>query len=516
MKIVTVQQMREIELASVKYGVSLDQLQQNAAAAVAREVERIFEGSEGPALFLVGPGNNGRDALIAADLLRQRGWAIRAYLAPKAGSEDVLEKLEEGGASVHAQRDAEDHRVLRRWIDDAQVVVDGLLGIGIRGWVREPIAGIIAVVNEETESSRVPVVAVDLPSGVDADTGEIAGCAVRCDYTISLGCVKAGLLKFPAAEYVGQLVPVEIGLPRESYESVRLELLIGEEIAEMLPMRPLGAHKGIFGRVLVVAGSRNFVGAPYLAGGAAARSGCGMVTFAVPEWQRTSLAALLPEATYLPLLDVDDVESAEADAQAISEVLPDCKALIVGPGLGRGPGQSRLVMGVLEAAGRTAGLRAVVDADALNALAVEERWWERIGTGHVLTPHAGEMARLTGLSPLEIDKDRWGVALETAGRWGQTVVLKGAFTVVADPSGDGWVSPAAMPALATAGTGDVLTGLVAGLMAQGMPSTEAARAAVFLHIAAARQVLASGGVDRLLASDLLPAIPVAIVGLPSL
>lgn len=514
MKIVTVEQMRAIEQASVEHGVSLEQLQRNAAGAVAGEVERLFEGVSEPVLFLVGPGNNGRDALIAADLLLRKGWSVRAYLAPKVGSEDVLQRLREGGAAIYAQAEAGDHELLRAWVRDASLVVDGLLGIGIRGAVREPIAGILAAAGEATAAHGVPVVAVDLPSGVDADSGAIAGIALRADFTISLGCVKAGLLRFPAAEYVGRLVPVEIGLPPESYASIRLELLVAEGVAGLLPPRPLSAHKGTFGRVLAVTGSRNFVGAAYLLGAAAARSGCGLVTFAVPEWQRAPLATLLPEATYLPLFDSEEVGRAEANVQAIAEVLPDCAALAIGPGLGQGPGQTRLVMGVLEANGGR--VPTVVDADGLNALVGEEGWWERIGPGHLLTPHPGEMARLTGLSPAAIQENRWGTALEAARRWGQTVVLKGAFTVVADPGGDAWVSPAAIPALASAGTGDVLTGLMAGLMAQGATATEAARAAVYLHVAAAEQSLAINGTDRLLASDLLPAIPVAIRDLLSL
>lgn len=510
MKIVTVREMRAIEQSSVELGVPLDELQRNAARAIAREIERLCGDTTGPLLFLVGPGNNGRDALIAADLLRERGRSVRAYLAPKVGSEDVLSRLREGGVPVHIEAEPADRTLLRRWIQSASVVVDGLLGIGIRGAAREPIAGMIAATNEETAAHQIPVVAVDLPSGIDADRGEVRGAAIRADYTISLGCVKAGLLKFPAAEYAGTLLPVGIGLPPGSYEAVRLELLEADGVAPLLPPRPRHAHKGTFGRVLVVAGSRNFVGAAYLTAAAAARSGAGLVTFAVPEWLRSPLATLLPEGTYLPLRDSDDLEAAETNVGIIVGALTSGSCLAIGPGLGQGPAQSRLVMGVLEAARQAGGVPAVVDADGLNALSGEAGWWERIGAGHVLTPHPGEMSRLTSLSTRAIDADRWALAREWAARWGQTVVLKGAFTVVADPGGDAWVSPTATPALASAGTGDVLTGLIAGMMAQGASPTDAARLGVFLHAAAACQVLAGEEIDRLLASDLLAAIPSAI------
>ncbi|MHB1159288.1 MAG: NAD(P)H-hydrate dehydratase [Chloroflexota bacterium] len=507
MKVVTVQEMRSIEQAAVEHGVSLDELQRNAAAAVAREVGRLVAKGSRPLLFLAGPGNNGRDALIAADLLRAGGWPVRAFLAPRVGSEDVLARLREGGAEIHTYGEGDDLGLLRRWVAESSAVVDGLLGIGIRGAVREPVSGIIYAVGEEAASVGAPVVAVDLPSGIDADSGEVAGAALRADWTVSLGCVKAGLLRFPAAEYVGKLLPVGIGLPPESYRGIPLELLTADAVAGLIPRRPLGGHKGSFGRVLVVSGSRNFVGASYLVGGAAARSGCGLVTLAVPEWQRGTLATLLPEATYLPLIDIEEAGAADANVQAVRELLPECAALAVGPGLGQGPAVSRLVMGVLEANRGGSAVPSVVDADGLNALAGVPEWWGRIEPGQLLTPHPGEMSRLVGLPTADVNRDRWQVARDAAERWNQVVVLKGAFTVVAEPGGKGWVSPFALPALASGGTGDVLTGLIAGLMAQGAGPADAARAAVVLHALAAERWLEASGADRLLASDLLPQVP---------
>ncbi len=513
MKIVTVEQMRAVEAASVRYGVSLDQLQRNAAAAVAREMEQALPMRTRPALFVVGTGNNGRDALMAAQLLRQRGWNVQAFLAPGVASEDIRRLLTEGGVPLYGYSRVDDLEILRRWVHDAGLVVDGLLGIGIRGVVRDPLARIISVVNEESGAAAVPVVGVDLPSGIDADMGEVAGVAVRCDLTVSLGCVKAGLLRWPAAEYVGELVPVEIGLPEESTEAISSELLIEESVARMIPPRPLQGHKGTFGRVLVVAGSRDFAGAPFLVGAAAARAGCGLVTFAVPQWQRAILAPMLPEATYLLPDEAEEGLSTVMNRREVAEVLPRCQALVLGPGLGQSDASAALALGVLEAAAAEMGLGVVVDADGLNALAGQEGWWERIGTGRVLTPHPGEMARLTGLSIAEVNADRWSVAREAARRWQQTVVLKGAFTVVAGPDGVVTVSPFALPALATAGSGDVLAGLIAGLMAQGTAPDEAARAGVYLHALAAQRALEARGIDRLLAGDLLPEIPVAIAGL---
>jgi ADP-dependent NAD(P)H-hydrate dehydratase / NAD(P)H-hydrate epimerase len=507
MKVVSVEQMRAVEQAAVDLGASLDELQRNAAGAVADELERMLRGTGSPLLFLAGRGNNGRDALIAAAIMRDRGHDVAAYLAPGAGSDDVVRRLLAGGARVHLEQGPGDHALLREWVEGASAIVDGLLGIGIRGEVREPVAGIITVVAEACARFSVPVVAVDLPSGIDADTGGIAGVALPADCTVSLGCVKEGVLKFPAAGYAGRLLPVGIGLPRGSDDFVHLHLILPEEVRKLIPARPPDAHKGRFGRVLVVAGSRRYVGAAYLAGAAAARIGCGLVTLAVPEWQQTALATLLPEATYLPLPEAASDEDAVENIEAVAEMLAESEALVVGPGLGQGPSPARLVRGVLEANERGRRVPCVVDADALNVLAGWDGWWEAVGAKWVLTPHPGEMARLTGLSIAEVNAQRWDLTRSMAARWGQTVLLKGAHSVVADASGSAWINPHAISALASGGTGDVLAGMIAGLMAQGAKPIDAARAGVYLHGEAALRVLESKGTDRLLASDLLPTIP---------
>lgn len=507
MKVVSVDQMRAVEQAAVDRGVSLDELQRNAASSVADHLERVLAGKDGPLLFLAGRGNNGRDALIAAAIMMDRGRDVAAYLAPGVGSEDVLRRLLAGGARVHLEIDSRDRALLGEWVEGSSAVVDGLLGIGIKGEVREPVAGIISAVAAACARFSVPVVAVDLPSGIDADTGGIAGVALPADYTVSLGCVKAGLLKFPAAGYAGRLLPAGIGLPRGGDEFVRLHLTLPEEVRALIPARPPDAHKGSFGRVLVVAGSRRYVGAAYLSGAAAARIGCGLVTLAVPEWQQTVLATLLPEATYLPLPEAVSADDASGNAEAVAETLAESQALVLGPGLGQGPSPARLVRALLEANARGPRVPCVLDADALNALAGWDGWWESVGAECVLTPHPGEMARLTGLSTQEVNAQRWDLARSMAARWGQTVLLKGAYSVVAEASGSAWVNPHAISALASGGTGDVLAGMIAGLIAQGSRPLDAARAGVYLHGEAALRVLESNGTDRLLASDLLPAIP---------
>lgn len=510
MRIVTVEEMRRVEQRSVELGVSLAQLQMNAAGALARSLQRLFPGDGNSVVVLAGRGNNGRDAMIAGAILQEHGWQTRVYAVPGASSDDVAARLRASGAALMVEARPEDRETLCGWLRGSQAVLDGLLGIGARGPAREPVAAIAALVNEERPGGTFRVVAVDLPSGIDADTGDLPGAAVRADYTVSLGCVKAGLLRFPAAEMVGRLIPVGIGLPDGAEEPGTPQLITGDVVRRALPPRPAAGHKGTFGRVLVVSGSDMFVGAGYLVAASAARAGCGLVTLAVPHWQRTSLATLLPEATYLPLLDGTDEAAAAGNASAIAELLPACQALVVGPGLGQGPYQTRLVADVLSA--NLAGPRVpvVLDADGLNALAGREGWWELLSPGSVLTPHPGEMARLIHSSPGEVNADRGRWATRAAALWGQTVVLKGAFTVVAGSDGGEWINPAVLAALGTGGTGDVLAGLCGGLLAQGARAEEAAVASVWLHAEAARRVLAGSGADRLIAGDLPAAIPGAI------
>ena len=281
-----------------------------------------------------------------------------------------------------------------------------------------------------------------------------------------------------------------------------------------LPARPRSGHKWSFGAVLVVAGSEQYLGAPYLAGAGAARSGCGLVVFAATPRRQAVLAGLLPEATYAPLPDDDVAGAPDAALERLLPFTERAHAVLIGPGLGRSPAVTSFVVRFLEAlAVRRPALPVVVDADGLYALSEVDGWWDRVASPLVLTPHHGEMQRLTGAPREEIARSPWDVALRAARRWRQVVVLKGPFTVIAEPRGQGWVLPAANPALATGGTGDVLAGLVAGLLAQSASPVAAAQAAVFVHSQSARHLLVERRWDTLLAGDLLTAIPVVTAAL---
>jgi NAD(P)H-hydrate epimerase len=488
-KIVSVAQMRAVEAAAFAAGITEARLQEQAGHAVAEEVERRLEPGE-RVVVLVGHGNNGRDGGVAAEWLARRGIAVELVLAPRhAITSAELERLRELGASTVPAEDVED---VQRALKAADVAIDALAGIGTHGPLRDPLAALARLLND---ADGTYVVALDVPSGIDADAGTVPGDAVRADLTVTLGAIKQGLLRFPAAELVGQLVARDIGIPLGAQLDLPYTVL---DVAGFAPPRPMDAHKYSFGRVLVLAGSDHFLGAPVLCSGGALRVGAGLVTVGSTASVRMTVAAHLPEATFT-ILDVDH------DLSAAAPYLSTHNALVIGPGLGRGPAVTGFVADVLRQ--RQGG--AVVDADALFALSEVSHWQALVGPHTILTPHAGELARLTG-GALP-DEPLWLTAGRLAKLWGCVLIAKGPFTCVAEPNGQVSVWPRANPALATGGTGDVLAGVCGGLLAQGCLPVDAARLGVGVHALAAERLTTRRHWRTLLASDLFEEIP-AVLG----
>lgn len=472
--------MRELEAAAFETGTSEPELQVRAALAVAEEVARLASVGARVAV-VVGHGNNGRDGGLAAEWLAKRGRRVEVVVAPRHGmTAEELSRLRGHGAVLIA---AEDHQAVREALRQAVVAVDAIAGIGVRGALREPLAGLVGLLNAHAAGT---VLAVDVPSGIDADTGEVPGEAVDADITVTLGAVKQGLLRFPAAQRTGRLLTREIGVPEGPSPYEVLE-------PHAPPARPLDAHKYTFGRVLVLAGSDHFLGAPVLCAGGALRVGAGLVTVGSTRDVRLTVAARLPEATYT-------MQDVNVDVTPLASYLETHQAVVIGPGLGRGPRQTRFVLDVLR--GREQG-RVVIDADGLVALAETPEWWTLLPRETVLTPHAGELARLLG-SQLP-NEPAWETAGRLAAQWGCVLVYKGPFTCVAEPSGRVRVWPRANPLLSTGGTGDVLAGITGGLLAQGCSAPEAAASGVAIHALAA-QALADKQAT-LLASDLFDEVP---------
>ncbi|MFQ5872734.1 MAG: NAD(P)H-hydrate epimerase, partial [Dehalococcoidia bacterium] len=447
MKIVTSDEMRGLEERCAGEGISTSQLMENAGLAVAEEVRRWRGGVAGSHIaVLVGPGNNGGDGLVMARHLHDWGANVYVYLcAPRPEADPNLRLILDREITPEQAQDDSELQGLRRILDTAEIVVDAVLGTGRS----RPIGGVLKEVlttvgKARADSPRLRIVALDLPSGLDADTGKVDPAVLGADVTVTLGYPKVGLFSFPGAQMLGELIVADIGLPARVAEGITLELMTLTWIRSLLPDRPYDAHKGTFGRALMVAGSVRYIGAAYLACQGAARVGAGLVTLACTPTLQSILASKLTEVTYLPLPELNPGIPAADAVSLIEDQLPHSQALLVGCGLGQEPPTSDLVQRLLLKSDKDSP-PIVVDADGLNVLAQHPKWWERMGHRVVLTPHPGEMARLMDLSNKEVQSDRLGVARKAAQLWGKVVVLKGAHTVVARPDGWAKLSPFANP-----------------------------------------------------------------------
>jgi NAD(P)H-hydrate epimerase len=548
-KIVTAGEMRAIEEAAVARGATWSGLMEQAGTGVARVAREALGNPAGRcALVLVGPGNNGGDGLVAARLLHDAGVKVMLYFwRRQETSNDANWRLcrERAISEVRAADDPQS-QALRRALAESDLVIDALLGYGANRPVEGELATIIATLNMVTaqrdRSARPFVLAVDVPTGVHADSGALLGDAVRADLTVSTGPLKRGLVFYPARAYAGELCSVDIGLSPADLEGIMTELIDGDLARSLLPPRPPDSHKGTFGKALVVAGSVHYPGAASLASAGAARVGAGLVTLAVGRSQLVG-PGRIPEVTLHPLPEAEWGVLGDAAADEMLAILGDYQALLVGPGLGREKAtrafferllglqsprhRGQIGFRIATAGSEKAAVKqrpelpfTVIDADGLNILAdlihhpepsnaAFGAVWDRLPMGRcVLTPHPGEMRRLLGVE--QIAEHPVDVAKDAAARWKQIVVLKGATTVIADPEGRVRVNDGGNPALATAGTGDVLAGAIAGLMAQGLKPFDAATLGVYLHSAAGRLVRDEFGDMGTLAGDLLPRLPLAI------
>lgn len=513
MKVVTAAQMAAIEQASERFGTSTDTLMENAGLAVARAVRRWLGSIAGArALVLVGPGNNGADGLVVARHLQRWGGRVDAYVVASRPSVDPKMDLARayGVEAVHSAGDSDLNR-LEQLLGRSNVVVDAVLGTG-RG---RPLEGVVRAVmlrlsERRSAGQAPPLLALDLPTGLNADTGEVDPACPAANLTVALGCPKVGLLTFPGASRVGKLEVADIGLPPglEAEQEIDLELLTREWVSQRLPCRPSNSHKGTFGHALVVAGSRNYVGAAYLASQAAVRAGAGLVTLATPFSVYTIAASKLTEVIHMPLPEDDEGRIHPDAAGLILSNIERYNSILVGCGLGWSTGTGEFVERLLLNEGPR--VPTVIDADGLNNLSGVADWWQRLGGPATVTPHPGEMATLTAVPVSELQSDRIGTVRRLAGDWNVTVSLKGAHTVTAEPEGMVRISPFANPGLASGGTGDVLTGIVAGLMAQGLTPGHATCCGVYLHGHVAENLREQFGSAGMVASDLLQGLPEAM------
>lgn len=508
MKVVTTEQMRRLERRTIEAGVSEDTLMENAGLAAARSIARVLDGVRGKrAVVLVGPGNNGGDGMVAARYLADWGAVVTLYMTTERRRDDKLAECRERRVRIVEASEDVDHWQLESYVSLADLVLDAVLGIGARPDLGSPLRELLEAVGRMRTGEHSPAfVALDVPTGLDADTGACGDACFPAALTLTLGAPKLGLFQFPGAARVGTLETLPIGLADGVDQDLAIDLAEPRLVGGLLPHRRLDGHKGSFGNVLVVGGSRRFIGAPVLAAMSAYRSGAGLVTLAAPESAYRIAAGRLLEQVHLPLEESGDGGVSASAAGPVRAALDSASAAVIGPGMGASDDAASFLRALLlsQPAQRTP---AVIDADALNVLAGAYGWESSLTAPAVLTPHPGEMSRLLAKPVDDIQRDRIAAASGAAERWGQVVVLKGAHTVVAAPDGRMALSPFANPALAVAGAGDVLAGVIGGLLGQGLDRYDAAVVGVYLHGAAGERWRAANGSGGLLASDLVPLLP---------
>ncbi|MQF82883.1 NAD(P)H-hydrate dehydratase [SAR202 cluster bacterium AD-802-E10_MRT_200m] len=513
MKIVSTEQMREIEHYSEEMGISPYQLMEQAGLAFAQTLQTFLGGNIAgkTVVAFIGPGNNGADGLIASRHLNIWGARLIVYLcSERSNVEQNFTLLDDASIEIVQINDPTYFDRLNIDLPNADIVIDAILGIGRTRQLSGTVKKITLRINQERLSRKnLTVASLDLPTGLNANTGEIDESSVDPDITISLGYPKVGFFKFPGATRIGQLLVADIGLPTNVPVNHLPTLLTTDWAAKNLPLRSRDSNKGSFGKVMVLAGSENYIGAAFLACMGAARVGAGNIMLATTGNVLRIVATLMPDTTYLPLLE-DQLGGYESSAaEKVLHTLSDRDALLVGCGLGTHQTTRKLVRGVSLGAPRPTPSM-VLDADALNTLAETDNWWEQLRFGCIMTPHPKEMARLLKTTVREVQEDRIACARHAALQWGVTVILKGAFTVIASPEGNIRINPFANPILATSGTGDVLAGMITGFIAQNVPPYDAACLGTFIHGATGEALTARYGDRGALASELLPLIPTTI------
>ena len=477
-------------------GIDSCRLMENAARAAADAVWEELGGVPGRVGVFCGAGNNGGDGVACARFLKERGCEVRAFACGKmekctADTREMVRRLEEAGGALEPFGDDAAEYAKR-----CAVVVDALFGTGLS----RPVAGDPARAVQIMNESGARIVACDMPSGIGTDSGEILGCAVRADVTVTFSMAKPGQLVPPGVGHTGRLIVADIGIPEEARRSQPTLGRVTEkdEVLRHFPPRPVTAHKGDFGKLLLLCGSRGLTGAAALAARAALRTGAGLVSLGVPESVYPILAAKLDEAMVFPLPDDGAGRLSEKAIPEILDRLHGSTACLIGPGLGRCESVERVVARVVDAS----RVPLVVDADGINALSGHMDVLRGARCPILLTPHDGEFARLGG----DLSLGRFGAAAQLADRTGAVVLLKGYRTIITD--GEHLrVNPTGNPGLATGGSGDVLSGVIVSLLGQGLQSYDAAWCGAYLHGAAADLAAGEAGQYGLLPSDVIAALP---------
>jgi hydroxyethylthiazole kinase-like uncharacterized protein yjeF len=507
MKVVTPAQMRLVDDKAInEIGVPSLNLMESAGRAVA-EVAADYEPAS--VVVLAGPGNNGGDGFVASRRLKERGMSVEVVLFAEPGllSGDARVNYEQlDGTGVEIREHGGDNEWLYRSLSSADVAIDALLGTGASGGLREPMA----VAAEILAELEVSVVSIDVPSGIDTTTGGVPGAALIADETVTMGLPKSGLLQFPARAYAGAIHVADIGFPREilrelpyatdgeSYGFIA-RLTRVDEVRELLPVLELNAHKGSAGRAYLLAGSQGMVGAAVLASQSALRTGVGLVYAGIPKSIDVPFNAAAIETVARVLPDADGM-LAPAAREAVMADVATVDAFCGGPGVGRGDGPAELLAAVVS----KLDIPTLIDADGINVLGL--KGLKKVKNG-VMSPHPGELAGLYNVTIADIELDRIGWARRASEDTGLNVILKGYLSVIAGPGKPTFLNPTGNPGMATAGSGDVLSGIVLALLAAGLEPFEAALAGAYVHGLAGDAAAAELGERSVVAGDIMDFIP---------
>lgn len=508
MKLLKAQEMKEIDQkASSEFGIPSLVLMENAGIRTVEVIEDILVNYRNKnVIILAGKGNNGGDGLVVARHLLNAGARVDTFLM---GQEEeltpdsylnytILTKMKANLFPLYQEKDLD--RLMLSLLS-CDLIVDAMYGIGFKGRLNEFDSRIASMVNW----SKAPVVAVDIPSGVEADTGKVHGQAVRATHTVSFALPKIGLIIEPGKEYAGSLSVADISIPLALLGDPKLKnnLITEALVKPLIKSRRPESHKGTYGHALVIGGSMGLSGAVIMASAAALRTGAGLVTAAVPQSLLPIIESSMTEVMTAPLAETSQAAIAREALPAIEELLTASSVCAIGPGMSGYADAYSILRFVLE----RSGVPLVIDADGLNALKTDLSVLKDRQVPLVLTPHPGEMARLTGRSIEEIQADRIETAREFAQEWGVTLVLKGNKTVIAGSSGEIYINITGNPGMATAGSGDVLCGIISGLICQGLKPLAAAVAGVYLHGLAGDQSAVLKGQKSLIAGDILESLP---------
>jgi len=510
MKLVTGEEMKQIDkIAIEEYGIPEIILMEAAGNAVVEEIEKFIIGCCNKSIAIVcGKGNNGGDGFVIARKLLLKGFSVKVYLlAPPESIQGAAKTNLNILKKLNCPIEIEGKNVIETLKIEAirtGLIIDCILGTGIQGEVGPVFQEAIDIIN----TSAALVVSVDIPSGVIADSGHIAKAAVQADKTICLQLPKVGNINYPGADYNGELIIKDIGIPSAICNGLLIDnnLITKDMVAKILTKRKGDTHKGTYGNGLIVAGSAGMTGAAILSATAAMRMGAGIIRVAAPESVNTVLENRLTEVITVPLRETKKGYMGIDDIDKVTGLIQLSNVIAVGPGCGTTLELQNLIRNVLE----NSNIPVVIDADGLNVLSQKIEFLSHAKAPVILTPHPKEFSRITGLSVEEINSNRINTAREFATKHQLYLVLKGSRTVVAYPNGEIYVNCTGNPGMATAGSGDALTGIITGLLAQGLEPNKAVAAAVYIHGRAGDFAAAEKGEYSLIAGDIVEAIPSVI------